>query len=651
MDRNAIAGLVLIASILIIFSWLNPQGEEAPEEGTRKKDSVPEITQLEDTSAAALIDSASADTSVFDKQIVAMLPDSVLADSINIDSIRALIEQQDLMRQYGPFYSAIEGNEEIIEIGNKHLRISISTKGAVIKQVALPEYLSYRDYQSGKKKGESPLVIADSTHRNVLQFTIVRDQPMVVTTDNFYFELVAHDSSSARLRLNTNKSGSYLEVVYRLGKYDFEVDYKVEFHQMASIVRPAELEYIWKMNSPDIEKSVSQQTQISGVFYQYKGESRDYLSEMEDDKLDIEARPEWIAFKQLFFSAVLINKDDKILKGGTMGHEVYERNGYIKKYAASFNSLNIENTDNDSLSFSFYFGPNEYTFLEAYDNGMHRIVNYGPSIFGWLNRNFFQPVFNWLSDFGLNMGIVILLLTIIVRIIITPLVFRNYKSSAKMKVLKPEVEEIGKKYPDKSDAMKKQQEVMALYRSTGVNPLAGCVPLLIQMPILFAMFRFIPSVFAIRQKSFLWAEDLSAYDSVASLGFDIPFYGDHVSLFALLMSASTLAYTLVNSNQITPQAGMPNMKWMMYLFPVMMVFFFNNYSSGLSYYYLLGNLMSMGIMLLIKKYFIDENKIRAALEANKKKPKKMSKFQQRLQDMQKQQQQRAQQGRSARRKK
>ena len=254
------------------------------------------------------------------------------------------------------------------------------------------------------------------------------------------------------------------------------------------------------------------------------------------------------------------------------------------------------------------------------------------------------PIFHFLKSWGIGFGLVILLLTLAVKIIIMPLTYKNYMSSAKMKVLKPEIAKITSKYEGKTDknaAMKKQQETMALYRQTGVNPMAGCIPVLIQMPILFAVFRYFPSSLDLRHQGFLWAEDLSSFDSILDLGFSIPFYGDHISLFTLLMAASTLFYTLMNSNQMTPaaQPGMPNMKVIMYMFPIMMIFFFNEYSSGLSYYYLCGNLMNMGIMWGIKKYMVDEDKIRLKIESNKKKPKKKSKFLQKMEEISKQQQQ------------
>ena len=279
---------------------------------------------------------------------------------------------------------------------------------------------------------------------------------------------------------------------------------------------------------------------------------------------------------------------------------------------------------------------------------MDQIINLGWGIFRWTNNLLIEPIFNLLKKSGLSFGLVILLVTLIVKLITLPLTYKNYKSSAKMKVLKPEIDKINKKFEGKTDKdvmMKKQQETMGLYRKTGVNPMSGCIPMLVQMPILLAVFRFIPSSLDLRHKSFLWAEDLSSYDEIFSWSAEIPllssFYGNHVSLFTLLMAVSTLFYTMFNSNQMAPsQPGMPNMKVIMYIFPFMMLFFFNTYSSGLSYYYLCGNLMNLGIMWGIKKYMIDENKIRLQIEQNKKKPKKKSKFQQRMEAMAKKQQKR-----------
>jgi YidC/Oxa1 family membrane protein insertase len=394
---------------------------------------------------------------------------------------------------------------------------------------------------------------------------------------------------------------------------------------------------------------MSEQRRVSTVCYNYKDEGFSYLSEVSGDSEKAEDDIEWVNFKQSYFSSFLhperpFAKSGSRMAIGTFGEGSKEDGMYIKKYKAKMN-LGFSNTDDASLHMDWYFGPNDYDVLASYDAEYDEVLNYGWGIFRWINLYAVQPLFNLLQSWGLAIGIAILLLTIVLKLALMPIQWKMYTSSAKMRILKPEIDELNKKYPEKEDAMKKQQEMMTLYRESGASPLAGCVPMLIQMPILLAVFRFFPSTFDLRQKSFLWAEDLSSYDSVATLGFEIPFYGDHVSLFTLLMAGTTLIYTMINqSNMTTPQQpGMPNMKYIMYFFPIMMIFFFNNYSSGLSYYYFISTLSSILIMIAIKKFFVDEEKLKAKMVARKAssqadnggKGKKKSKFQERLEQMQK----------------
>jgi YidC/Oxa1 family membrane protein insertase len=295
---------------------------------------------------------------------------------------------------------------------------------------------------------------------------------------------------------------------------------------------------------------------------------------------------------------------------------------------------------------NWFFGPNDYEILKSYDQGYDDILNFGWGLFRWINIYAVQPLFNFLTNTGMGVGVAILMLTLILKFILMPIQWKMYTSSAKMRILKPDIDELNAKYPNKEDAMKKQMEMMTLYRESGASPLAGCIPMLIQMPILLAVFRFFPSAFELRQKPFLWAEDLSSYDSIWDFGVNIWPYGDHMSLFTLLMAGTTLVYTYLNSGnmQQPQQPGMPNMKVIMYIFPVMMIFFFNNYSSGLSYYYFISTLVSILIMVLIKQFFVDEEKMKAkmaerkAAAANPGKVKKKSKFQERLEQMQKMQQ-------------
>jgi YidC/Oxa1 family membrane protein insertase len=318
---------------------------------------------------------------------------------------------------------------------------------------------------------------------------------------------------------------------------------------------------------------------------------------------------------------------------------------HLKDYSAVM-TLDLPASDDATASFDWFFGPNDYEVLKSYGEGYDDILNFGWGLFRWINVYAVQPLFSLLIDNGIAIGIAIFLLTLILKLLLMPIQWKMYVSSAKMKILKPEIDELNKKFPDKADAMKKQTEMMSLYRESGASPLAGCLPMLIQMPILLAVFRFFPSAFELRQKNFLWAEDLSSYDSVWDFGTYIPIYGDHMSLFTLLMAGTTLVYTYVNSGQMqTPQQpGMPNMKVIMYLFPIMMIFFFNNYSSGLSYYYFISTLFSILIALAIKWFFVDEEKLKAKMAARKETAqakgngKGKSKFQERLEQMQKAQQ-------------
>jgi YidC/Oxa1 family membrane protein insertase len=323
---------------------------------------------------------------------------------------------------------------------------------------------------------------------------------------------------------------------------------------------------------------------------------------------------------------------------------------HVKNYQALMN-LGFNNTANASRSFKWYFGPNDYDILKSYDKDLEYTVNLGWGLFRWVNIYMIQPIFSFLLNMGMGVGIAILLLTIIIKLILAPITWKMYVSSAKMKILKPQIDELNAKFPKAEDAMKKQMETMSLYRESGASPLSGCLPMLLQMPILFAVFRFFPSSFSLRQQGFLWAEDLSSYDEIFRWSAEVPIlssiYGNHVSLFTLLMAVTTLVYTHYNSaNMQQPtQPGMPNMKVIMYFFPVMMIFFFNSYSSGLSYYYFISTLVSILIMLGIKQFFVDEEKLKAkmaARQADKANNKgKKSKFQERLEALQKAQQEKA----------
>jgi len=666
MDKRSILGLVLIAGIMIIFSFLN---KSESEEETSEDKKPQKRTQISEETAKDTLQPIVApevivqefDSVYFDKfktdiladsAMIANLDDELSKDSIInalamakyntwVDGKVAKSKTDENRKTYGAFYTAAQGTAEDYVLENDLMRVTFSTKGAQVKRVELKEYRSYNAYNQDISAEEQALVIIDSTNKfraNIQEFD--GENVIDLWTDDLYFSDVKQSENSIQFTARTDNNG-FITYSYTLSEdKDFELKHKINTGGLSANTEFKNLK--WSMKARHNEKSRSQENQVAGVFYKYNEDSRDLLTEASDDEEEIEASLDWVAFKQPFFSTVLITEGN-IEKGGDLSHYIIEEGDYIKEYEANFKRSGI--ITNGETEYTWYIGPNDYDNFEAYDLGMHKIMNHGWKIFGWINRNFFLPLYQWLDGFGLNQGIIILLMTLIVRMLTTPLVFRNYRSSAKMRLLKPEIEEISKKFPDKADAMKKQQATMALYRSTGVSPLAGCLPMLIQMPILFAMFRLVPTLLELRQEAFLWADDLSSFDAIATWSAEIPIlsgiYGNHISLFTLLMAASTMAYTMINMNQMSAsqQPGMPNMKVIMYLFPIMMIFFFNNYSSGLSYYYFLSSLLSMGVMLAIKKYFIDEGKLMTQIQDNKKKPKKKSRFQQKMEEMQRQQNQ------------
>jgi YidC/Oxa1 family membrane protein insertase len=395
----------------------------------------------------------------------------------------------------------------------------------------------------------------------------------------------------------------------------------------------------WSENLKSLEKSLKMERMTSTLYYKYDQDKVDYIPETKNEERYLKnEKIKWFSFKQQYFSSVLI-ADNFLTEPRLRTQTLPGPPTYLKSMYAEA-GIPYTSGETKSIGMSMYFGPDKFYTLRSYKLDLERQIPLGWSFFlmAWINIYAVIPVFTFFGNLGWNYGIIILVLTILLKIILFPIAFKTYKSSAKMRVLKPDIDELSKKFPKKEDAMKKQQATMDLYKRAGVNPMAGCIPLLLQFPILIAMFRFFPSSIELRQQSFLWATDLSSYDSIWTFpnGFTIPFYGNHVSLFALLMTISSILYTKVNNDMMgSTQQQMPGMKTMMYLMPVMFLFWFNDYSSGLSYYYLLANLLTFAQIYLIRA-FMDEKKIHAQIEANKKKTIKKSGFQKRLEDMAKQ---------------
>jgi YidC/Oxa1 family membrane protein insertase len=441
---------------------------------------------------------------------------------------------------------------------------------------------------------------------------------------------------------------SYIEYVYTLKGKDYMVGYKVNFVGMQGYIaqNTRDLSLLWSTTLLQQEKGLKTEQTQSTIHYMDVAGEVDYLSETKDEKERIPTAVKWVSFKQQFFSATLIAQDRfESTDIETVGYPEDNTDRLVKTMKSEF--ILPYSIENDQIyNLQWYFGPNKYKVMRQYGMNLERQIPLGWSFFlmQWINRFAVIPVFNWLESSHLNYGIIILILTILLKIVLFPIAWKTYISSAKMRILKPEIEEIGLKFPKKEDAMKKQQATMTLYKKAGVNPMAGCVPMLLQFPILIALFRFFPSAFELRQQSFLWATDLSSYDSIYSWTTHIPllstYYGNHISLFTLLMTISTIMYTKMNNDMMGSTQQMPGMKTMMYLMPIMFLGFFNNFSAGLSYYYMLANLFTFAQMFIIRR-FVNEDKLHARIQENKSKPVKKSSFQKRLEEMTKQQQRKA----------
>ncbi len=463
------------------------------------------------------------------------------------------------------------------------------------------------------------------------------------------FQTVAQDDSSVTLEARGDQ-GVALRWRHVLDGYQLHSE--LSWMNLAGLASD-EANLIWQAVGHANEKGLEWERQHSAVYFREAGMGRDYLDDGREDEDTVEGALEWFAFKQNFFSALLAVEGgfapgaelkSAPLEGDTTATMAYQAQaGVPLEFVAG----------NAATDFQFYLGPNEIVALNATDLGeVDRIIDYGWWIFGWVNRNLILPLYNLLGRSITNAGLIIFIITVVIKLVLSPITWKNFMSSAKMRLLKPEMDQINEQH--KEDAMARQQAMMALYRETGVNPLAGCLPALLQMPILYAMFRFFPANIDLRGKSFWWADDLGAYDSILDLPFSIPMYGDHVSGFTVLMAASTFFYmrlTMASQPQQPQQPGMPNMKVIQQIFPFMMLFFFNRYAAGLSLYYLTANVISIGQMYAIKAFFIDEEKIRAKIEAKKAQPKKKSSFQERLEQMQAEQQKRTKEIKSNRRSK
>jgi YidC/Oxa1 family membrane protein insertase len=510
--------------------------------------------------------------------------------------------------------------EEVITLENDNILFEISTDGADINKLLLKNFINYND---------EPLFLVNN-NKSVFSYNIPNGRNSIINTgDLIYTAEIIRDKSKIKLKAEIDDKRS-LELTYSLEEDSSIIDFDLKLNDFNNSLNSDGVELIWKRDSFRNSKSIDYENRYTALSYGFEDEKDSYLSVAGTKNKNIN-NVNWISFREHFFSSILIldnQSNDVEISSEDLASNETLNNIYTKRFSAN---VPLELTSNNTLSYSMYFGPTDYELLKDYNLNLENSVPIGWGIFGWLNRFVFFPLFSFLTNY-FSYGIAIIIMTIIVKIAISPLTYKSYLSQIKMKILKPELQVINEKFKD--DPMKKQQETMNLYTKSGANPMSGCLPALLQMPLFFALFTFFPVAFSLRQKSFLWADDLSSYDSILELGFYIPLYGDHVSLFPILASIAIFFYTkMTTGDQMmsASQTGGVNMKLIMYMMPLMMLFFFNNYASGLSLYYFISNVLTIILMLIIKNFIIDDNKILTEIEENKKKPVKVGGFRARLQ--------------------
>lgn len=501
---------------------------------------------------------------------------------------------------------------EVFELGNELLQLRINNAGGAIQQAHLTQFQTWDSL---------PLHLVDNNQ--LLDFEVAG-----IRVSTLRFAKVAGTNSTLVLQASA-PNGNVVTLNYTLPANNYQLKLNVQVATDAQGYTPR---IFWGMQTLRHEKSDKNERIQTGLYYHFAQEDKyDYLSETSSDE-DQVSNLKWVAFKQQYFSSILLN-DAEFAQADLKSNYLEEGAPFTKELTAQLNMASTSGPFNHT--FHLYYGPNRFQILKSYGAGFEKLIPLGWGIFGWINRFMVLPIFKWLEAYNLNYGLIILIMAIIIKVVLSPFTWKSYQSMMKMRILKPEVDAIAEKFKGK-DAMKQQQATMELYRQAGVNPLGGCIPLLFQMPIIFAIFRFFPASIELRQQSFLWADDLSTYDSIATLPFNIPFYGAHVSLFTLLFAISTLIYTYFNNQLTASNNQFPQLKWMMYLMPIMFIGVFNNYSSGLTYYYTIANILTFSQQGIIK-LMMNEEAIHAKIQSNKSKPVKKSRIQRKLDEMLEQQ--------------
>ncbi|MEM7485429.1 MAG: membrane protein insertase YidC [Bacteroidota bacterium] len=604
LDVKSIIGFVLIFGILIFMFYQNQPTPEELEAQKAEQEKIEAAAQKEEEKIQPEVTNSPATIDLQDSTAVANYKGAVGAFGFTKASAGTTKIKNDVL---------------YLEVANKGGQIIEARMKNFVTHDSIPVYLV--------KEGNASFGINFST----------ADNRVLNTKDLFFEPSLTKSGDNQVLSMKAKISESqFLEYRYEMKPTDYLVDFTIRSQGLNGVLnasRPIELE--WELKGIRHNKSVNYENRYTRLTYNHDEGKISKLSESSDLDEETEVDVKWLSYRQHFFSSILAT-DNHFENAELSSTNLVEEESKETLFTKAFSTKAPLELQGGELSenMHWYYGPTDVKVLENYEDlGLVESIPFGWGIFGWINRHVFTPFYTFLSSF-LPFGIAIIVMTIIVRLALSPVTYKSYLSQAKMKVLKPEITELNEKYKD--NAMKKQQETMKLYNKAGVSPMSGCVPALLQLPIFYSLFMFFPTSFALRQKSFLWAEDLSSYDTIFNLPFAIPFYGDHVSLFPILASVAIFFYmtmTTGQSMQMQQQPGMPNMKFIMYLSPVMMLFFFNNYASGLSLYYFISNLITIFIMLAIKNYILDEDKIHAQIQENKKKPKKENKFQKKMREM------------------
>ncbi len=612
MDRNQLTGLLLISLMLVAYLYFfGEQSGETTDNEIQQEQIVTESDTVKKTKSI-LVESNFEDT-------VSQDIDSVMTSEIS--------------ELYGPLASLISGNEEIFDLENDVFKISISSKGAAIDQVLLKDHVTYK---------KEPLILLDkNNHKIDWIFTTQKGSKFDISDLYYQGELKKDSAGNASLILKGITSEGSITHRFTIKQESYVVDYQVSVKGFNSFLSNTNVILDWKEELSRFEKVIDQSRNHTAVnYFNSKGDFDDVTNDTDADRVSENGVNDvlWFSMKQKFFNSGIISPIP--MQNGSFTSEFDPNDSSVVKTQTARIEIPYQVFTDDTKQFQFYFGPNNFSILKNVTEGYGENVYLGWTIFASVNKYTIVPFFNFLENYIANYGLLILILVFVVKLLLSPLSFRSYVSMAKMKVLRPEIEDIKKKFGE--DQQKVQMETMQLYQKFGVNPLSGCVPMVLQIPVLFALFNFFPNSVELRQKSFLWADDLSTYDSIFNLPFEIPFYGSHVSLFTLLMTVSTLAYTYVQ-NQNNPMQQQGPMKTMQYFFPFMIMFFLNNFSSGLTYYYFLSNVITIAQQLLIAR-FIDDKAIRSKLEIKKEKrsTQKKTGFSARLEEALKSQQQKTQ---------